>query len=419
MVSTRQVAQNGRHPLRIALLCYRGNPHSGGQGVYVRHLSRALRDLGHQVEVFAGQPYPDLPDGVRLTKLPSLDLYRPEQPFRRARPLAGPVDALEFGIMCTAGFPEPLTFGLRAWRELGRRRSEFDVVHDNQSLGYGLLALNRLLPVLATVHHPIAVDRRLELNAAPGWKRRLALRRWYGFTGMQGRVARRLPRLLTVSEAAQEEITRELRVPRERIAVVPNGVDTETFRPLAGAARVPGRVFATASADVPLKGLVPLLEAMARVRVSRPAELVVVGKPRKNGGVREAITRLGLEGHVRFVSGIEDRELVELYSQAEVAVVPSLYEGFSFPAVEAMACGVPLVATTAGALPEVVGGQGGLMVPPGDPPALAAAIGLALDDADLRRRLGGEGRARAIEHFSWRRAARQTVEEYRSVLARC
>lgn len=405
--------------LRVALLTYRGNPRSGGQGVYVRHLSRALARLGHAVEVLSGPPYPELDagSGVRLTRLPSLDLYRPEAPFRGARPVRGAVDLLELGTMWTAGFPEPLAFSLRAWSLLRRRRADFDVVHDNQGLGYGLLGVRRSgLPVLATVHHPIQVDRRLELAHAPRGRRPL-IRRWYGFARMQGRVARRLPRLVTVSEAAREEIVRELRVPRERIAVVPNGVDADLFRPLPEAARHPGRLVATASADVPLKGLEPLLRGFAMVRARRPAELVVVGRPRPNGPTSRLRDELGLDGSVRFVSGLEEADLAALYAGAEAAVVPSLYEGFSLPAAEAMACGLPLVATTAGALPEVVGGDGeaALLVPPGDAAALARGILTLLDDAALRRRLGGRGRERVLGRFTWEAAARATAEQYREV----
>lgn len=410
-----------RSELRVAMLTYRGNPQSGGQGVYVRHLSRALGRLGHHVEVLSGPPYPevDADAGVRLIRLPSLDLYRPEEPFRPARGIAGPVDLLEFGIMCVAGFPEPLTFSLRAWRELRLRRGEFDVVHDNQSLAYGLLGLRREgLPVVATVHHPIQVDRRLELEHASRG-RRVALRRWYHFTRMQGRVARRLPRLLTVSCAARDEIVREMGVASERIAVVPNGVDAALFRPLPERPRRRGRVVATASADVPLKGLQPLLRAFAILRAGRPeAELVIVGRPRANGPVPRLLEELGLNGAVRFVSGLPDWELVELYASADAAVVPSLYEGFSLPAVEAMACGLPLVTTTAGALPEVVGADGhaALLVPPGEPDALAHGLDRLLADGDLRARLGACGRARVLERFTWESAARATAEHYREVI---
>jgi glycosyltransferase involved in cell wall biosynthesis len=400
--------------VRVALLTYRGNPRSGGQGVYVRHLSRALVRLGHSVEVLSGPPYPELDPSVRLTCLPSLDMYRPETPFRPARRPEGVVDLLELGTMCVGGFPEPLTFSLRAWAELRRRRTEFDVVHDNQCLAYGLLALRRGgHPVLATIHHPIRVDRRLELAQATGG-RRFSLRRWYAFTRMQNRVARRLP-LLTVSRSARDEIVREMGVDPARIAIVSNGVDAEIFRPVPELRRAPGRIVATASADVPLKGLDPLLRAFAMLRARRQAELVVVGRPRADGPIPRLLDELELNGSVRFVTGVPDAELVALYAGAEAAVVPSLYEGFSLPAVEAMACGLPLVATTAGALPEVVG-DSALLVPPGDPRALADQLTVLLADAGLRRSLGERGRARVLDRFTWEATARATAARYREVI---
>ena len=407
-------------PLRVALLTYRGNPHSGGQGVYVHYLSRELAALGHRVEVFSGQPYPELAQGVGLVEVASLDLYRPADPFRTPRPdeFRGPVDALEFATMCCGRFPEPLTFSLRARRLLHARRRDFDVVHDNQCLGYGMLAVARDLPLVATVHHPITVDRDLELAQADGRRRRAGVRRWYGFVRMQKRVLRRMPRVITVSESSAGDICRQMGARPEQLAVVPVGVDTDWFRPLPHVERVPGRLMTTASADVALKGLVPLLEALAKVRTERHAELVIVGQPRDGSLVPATIARLGLEGAVTVAGVVGGARMVELYSSAEVAVVPSLYEGFSLPAVEAMACGVALVSTTGGALPEVVGRhrETGLLVPPGDPGALAAAIGEALDDADLRRRLGQAGRERVLERFTWRATAEATVENYRQVV---
>jgi glycosyltransferase involved in cell wall biosynthesis len=273
-------------------------------------------------------------------------------------------------------------------------------------------------PLVATLHHPITVDRDLELAHARTRRRRLTLRRWYGFLGMQAEVARQVPRIITVSESSKSDIVAQMGVPEERLTVVPVGVDPVRFRPRPDVARVPGRIMTTASADVPLKGLVPLLEALAKVRTERHAELVVIGSPRPESRVGETIDRLGLSSAVRFVSGVSDEEIVRLYAEAELAVVPSLYEGFSLPAVEAMACGVCLVATTGGALPEVVGtnGETGLLVPPNDPGALAAAIGLALGDAELRGRLAEAGRARALERFTWAATARGTAEVYRQVI---
>jgi glycosyltransferase involved in cell wall biosynthesis len=405
-------------PLRVALLSYRGKPHCGGQGVYVRNLSRELVALGHEVEVIGGPPYPELDEGVTLTKLPSLDLYNDENPFRIPRPgeFRDTIDALEYAGMCTASFPEPLTFSLRARRHLAERVDEFDLVHDNQCLGWGLTGIQRLgLPVMATVHHPITVDREAALAAAQTSWQRLSLRRWYGFTRMQARVARRLPRLLTVSEQSAGDIVDAFGVDRDRLEVVHNGVDERTFRPREDVERVPGRIVTTASSDAPLKGLVPLLEALAAVRARRPAHLVIVGKRNEGGAADLAMQRLGLDGDaVEFRTGLSDDELASLVASAEVAVVPSLYEGFSLPAIEAMACGTPLVATTGGALPEVAGrhGETALLVEPGEPDALGQAMDRLLGDAQLRDRIGEAGRRRVLERFTWRVAAQHTADEY-------
>ena len=406
--------------LRVAFLVYRGNPRCGGQGVYTRHLSRALVAAGHRVTVFAGQPYPELDAGVDFTPVASLDLYREPDPFRRprAREITSAVDALELATMWTGGFAEPRTFSWRARAALAGRRDEFDVVHDNQGLGTGLLRMQAEgWPIVASIHHPVTIDRRLDLAAARGTARAVSLRRWYGFAAMQNRVAGRLGRVITVSESSRRDIVKEMGVAPDRIAVIPLGVDTACWRPFAGVHRVPGRIMTTASADVPLKGLVYLLEALAKLRTEREdAHLVVVGQPRGASPVTAAIARFGLESAVRFVGGEPDRRLAERYAEACVAVVPSLYEGFSLPAIEAMACGVPLVATTGGALPEVVGPDGvaALAVPPGDPGALAAAVARILDGPGLARRLGTAGRARVLARFGGDRVAAATAGEYRA-----
>ncbi|MEV7424545.1 MULTISPECIES: glycosyltransferase family 4 protein [unclassified Streptomyces] len=409
-------------PLRIALLSYKGNPFCGGQGVYVRHLSRELARLGHSVEVIGAQPYPVLDEGVPLTELSSLDLYRHPDPFRTPKraEFRDWIDAVEVSTMWTGGFPEPLTFSLRARRHLAARAGEFDVVHDNQTLGYGLLG-DLGAPLVTTIHHPITVDRELDLAAAPHWRRRVSVRRWYGFTRMQKRVARRLPSVLTVSGSSKQEITDHLGVRADRIDVVHIGADTGLFSPDPAVPEVPGRIVTTSSADVPLKGLVHLVEALAKVRTEHPAaHLVVVGKRAEDGPVAQAIERFGLHDAVRFVKGISDAELVELVRGAQIACVPSLYEGFSLPAAEAMATGTPLVATTGGAIPEVAGpdGETCLAVPPGDAGALAVALGRLLGAPELRARLGAAGRARVLSRFTWARAAQGTAELYREAIAR-
>ncbi|PWW23597.1 glycosyltransferase involved in cell wall biosynthesis [Geodermatophilus normandii] len=408
--------------LRIALLSYRSKPHGGGQGVYVRALSRELTALGHSVEVFSGQPYPELDEGVPLTPVPSLDLYREPDPFRTPRPseFRDWIDVAEWAAMCTAGFPEPLTFTLRAARLLLPRASEFDVVHDNQSLGYGLLRLLRAgVPTVATVHHPVAIDRRLELAAAPTLRRRLTLHRWYGFTAMQARVAPRLDAVTTVSENSRRDIETHLGVPASGVEVIPVGIDPGVFTPPpAGQPRDADSIVVTTSADVPLKGLVHLLEAVAKLRTERPVRLTVVGTARPGGPAEAALDRLGLRDAVRFTGPLPEADLVRLLQTATVAAIPSLYEGFSLPAVEAMACGTPLVTTDAGALPEVVGTQAGLRVRAGDVDELTAGLRLVLEKPSLQEQLGRAGRRRVLASYTWRSTAERTADWYTEVLAR-
>jgi glycosyltransferase involved in cell wall biosynthesis len=405
--------------VRVALLSYRSKPHCGGQGVYVRHLSRELVALGHDVEVFSGQPYPELDPGVRLTKVPSLDLYREPDPFRTPRPreYRDLVDVLEVATMWTAGFPEPRTFSARVAKLLRGRLDDFDVVHDNQTLGYGMLDIERAgLPLVTTVHHPITFDRRVDLAAARGIRKKLALRRWYGFLRMQGKVARQLGRILTVSESSARDIASDFGVDPARLRVIPLGVDA-VFRPHE-APRVPGRIVAMASADTPMKGVATLLEAFAKLRTEREVELLLVTRPKPGGQTERLIDRLAIGDAVRFVNGISDEQLAEIVASAEVACVPSLYEGFSLPTVEAMACATPLVVSRAGAIPEVVGPEGlcADLVTPGDVGELVQALEALLDDPERRARMGAAGRERALAEYSWHAVAEATADAYRDVI---
>ncbi|MCF8030953.1 MAG: glycosyltransferase family 4 protein, partial [Desulfohalobiaceae bacterium] len=312
--------------LRIALLSYRSDPYCGGQGVYVRHLSRALRDRGHRVDVISGEPYPELGPGVGLVPLPGMNCYGYPR-FRDAladRGLRSLRDLREWLGIVSGGFPEPRLFGERARDWLLARAGEYDLVHDNQSLCYGLLQLQeRGIPVVSTIHHPITRDLRHALQREERWGIRLLIRRWHGFLRMQKRVARGLGRIVTVSSASLGDIEQDFGVAAQNMDVVPNGVDTRIFRPMADIEPHPLRIMATASADVPLKGLAYLLRALDLLRRELPGvQLRVLGKCGENGRTARLIRELGLQDRVSFCSGLSREEVAMEYARASVAVVP-------------------------------------------------------------------------------------------------
>jgi glycosyltransferase involved in cell wall biosynthesis len=407
-------------PLKIAYLTYRGKPHVGGQGVYTRHLTKALVDLGHTVEVFSGQPYPVLDERIPLHKLPSLDLWNDQYPgrFPAYWEIKSKGDLAETLSHLKGTFGEPLGFSVRILDELKKRQRDFDLVHDNQCLGYGILGVEKRIPTIVTLHHPITRDRALEMEAQTRRGKKRSIGRWYGFVKMQGRVASRMPRIVVVSENSIKDIHADMGVSLDRMRLVPVGVDPQLFKPMPNVTRRPARLITTASADVALKGLAYLLEAMAKLRTERDVTLTIIGKPRA-GASNDLIDKLGLRPHIEFVSGVSDERIVELYAEAELAVVPSLYEGFSLPAIEAMCTGICLVATDGGALPEVTGRDGDTVLgcKAGDVESLAAAIRRGLDSAELREKVGAAGRQRVVERWSWTHCAQLTVDQYREVLA--
>lgn len=399
--------------MRIALLTYRGHMYCGGQGIYAAYLAREWRRAGHEVHVIAGPPYPELPEDVPLHRVPNANVFG--LPFsdwaRRNDPralLRAPLGLWELGVSRIGVFPEMQSFGLRLllrWREL-QRRHRFDVVFDNQSLSWGLLGLRATgVPVVSVVHHPLHIDRAADFAIDPRLPRKLK-RTLYFPLFMQQRVAPRLDRIVTVSEASRAEIERHFGIPEKEIAVVPNGTDAELFRPVPDAPKETDLVFVGRTEDRK-KGIGTLLRALALL----PEEVtlkIVDGRIPENGLVPRLVRELGIGHRVRYQQRfLEVPELVREYSTGRVAVVPSFFEGFGFPASEAMACGLPVIANAAGALPEVVGsdGEAGRLVPPRDPRALAAAIRDVLATPERAERMGRAARERVLRTFRWSDAA--------------
>lgn len=404
--------------LKIALLGYRSHPFVGGQGIYLKYLSRALSKQGHTVHVYSGPPYPELDEQVQLIKVPSLDLYSSPNHIRalRWRHLLSLTDFYEWWTMATGGFGEPYTFGRRVYALL--KKSDYDIVHDNQSLCFALIKLQKAgLKVLSTVHHPIHRDRDLALLDAPSKGMRALIKRWYSFLNMQEKVALKLNHISTVSQQSQVDIAKFFKRPKAQTPVIFNGVDTELFRPLDGVIKNQSAILTTSSSDQPLKGLNGLLLALDALRHDIPElRLHIVGELKPDGENDKLIKRLNLASYIQFHNGLSSDALVELYNQVSVVVCPSLYEGFGLPAAEALACGTAVISSDGGALPEVVG-DAGIIYPAGDHQRLGEAIKELLSKPSLRQALEQRGRARAETLFCWDRVAKEFNDYYQKILA--
>ncbi len=410
-------AAKGDVPLRILLAGYRSAPFVGGQGIFMTNIARALCELGHRVDIISGPPYPDVPDHVTLIKLPSLDLYGQEHPLRfRASYLARPLDLFEYMSHNSGGFPEPYTFGIRLSRYMKQQAHNYDVLHDNQSFASGLLTIQkRDLPVVGTMHHPVTRDKRIDIKNQPSLSLKFLKWRWYHFLSMQKKTARQIPFIMTVSDNSLRDAQHEFGIPKTAMRRIHLGIHHDIFKPKPRIKREDNLLICVASADVPLKGLIYLIRALAKLKPDFPdLRLRVIGHLRE-GATKTEIKKRGLTNSIEFIGGVKREEIVDHYARATIAISPSLYEGFGFPAGEALSCGTPLIATNGGALPEIVG-DAGVIVPAGNSEALAAAIADLLKHPAKRKAMQKPARQRILQHFTWARCGEELAALYRDAL---
>ena len=400
--------------LKIAFLSYRSKPFSGGQGIYVKYLSKALYDLGHEIDVFSGPPYPDLDPKIKLVKIPSLGLYEKKSKFYDVNPmkLLNPINLFEWLSVNSGGFPEPYTFGKRIKKILKQNLNEYDVIHDNQSLAYELLFFQKKKPLVTTIHHPISLDLAYQLQSTNDIFLKLLMRRWHSFLVMQKFVAKRLKKIVVPSNSSMDDIKDEFRVDKNKMERVMNGIDLNVFYPDSKIQKIPFKLVTVASADVPLKGLDYLLKALSDLaEVYSDISLSIIGEQKKGGHTERLIKKLNLEKRVNFFSNLTQEDLRKTYCEAELAIIPSLYEGFGFAAIEAMACGVPLISSSGGALPEVIKDTG-IIIPPKNVKEIYNSVDFLLSSPKSAKELAEKGLQRANSKFSWTAIAKQLEKVY-------
>ena len=400
--------------LKIAFLSYRSKPFSGGQGIYVKYLSKALSDLGHEVDVFSGPPYPDLSASVKLIKIPSLGLYEKESKFFDVQlsSLTDPINLFEWLSINSGGFPEPYTFGKRLKKVLSNDIDKYDIVHDNQSLCYELLDFQKQKPLVTTIHHPISKDLNYQLQSTNDIFLKLLMRRWHSFLTMQKFVAKKLNKILVPSKSSIVDIREEFGVKENKMERLMNGIDRGVFYPDPNVRKISRRIVTVASADVPLKGLDFLLQALFKlIKIYPDISLSIIGEQKKGGHTERLIDELNLKEHVNFFSNLSQENLRKTYCEAEIAVIPSLYEGFGFAAIEAMACGVPIISSSGGALPEVIK-DCGIIISPKDSKAIYNSVTQLFSSPDNAKKLANEALERVKERFSWEVVAKKLEEVY-------
>lgn len=410
--------------MKILFLLHQGNMYSGGQGVYTSQITRELARLGHEVHLVVGPPWPDTDPAVTVHQVPSYSVYRlleTDRMFFYGRPAASffhPLNLYELASSRLGQFSVMSAFSWRAygqWRQL-QPRHQFDIVHDVQVLGYGSWMIHASgSPVVANIHHPLSIDRMNQVQQARGTRMKIRKVMFYPFF-MQEVVARRLDRIITGSRNSRSSVSRAFSLPEHRISAIHDGVDTEVFRPLE-LSRRPHSLLYNGNSDDRNKGARYLLQAAALLRDRGvDFELRFVDRPNAEMAPR-MVEELSLSDRVTFTGRLSTEDLVRTHNEASIFVSPSLYEGFGLPAAEAMACGTPVIATTAGAFPEiVVDGETGLLVPPGDARALADSIEALLRDQPRRVMMGAAGARRIAEQFSWRACAVKTAELYEQVI---
>jgi len=391
--------------LNIAILSYRSAQFGGGQGVYIRDISLALKLKGHNVDVISGPPYPNLHDGINLIKLPGLNLFETFSFRDRLKKFLKKKNKkfdhyYEFFSVLLGGFPEPKTFGKRANRYL-KLNDHYDLIIDNQSLSYGMIDIQKRFPFIEIIHHPITFDYKYELSSSRKIKYRISRHRWYSFLKMQKKVAPYIKRIITPSKSSKQGIVDEFNCNKANITVINNGIDTNEFSPVNEVTRNEFRLITTASADVPLKGLDFSLKALKKLKKDFPnMHLIVIGLIKKGGHTEKLIKKLGLENDVTFKSNLTKNEIKDCYSKSSIAIVSSLYEGFGYPVIEAMSCEVPLIATNVSSIPELTS-EFAKLVDPKNEEMIYQSVKDILAEYDKYKKIAIKGRQHVIKNFNW------------------
>ena len=404
--------------LKIALLSYRSDPYSGGQGIYIKNLSEALHDRGHDITIFSGNPLPEVSMDIKVEKIDTPGFFETFDSLERLKIFSSleknRLNFLDFFETFTGTFTEPVFFGERLVKNKFFQESvdRFDIFHDNQSISsYPETVLKRLV---TTLHHPIHVDKEIDLASEMNFFSKLSIKRWYSFLNFQKKNLRNVKKVISPSASSKKDICRYFEYPSENISVIWNGINLDDCK-FHQREKFNSNFVTIISSDVPMKNLKTLLKALHLLKhEGLSANLTIIGDLREDN--KKLIRNLGLTNEINYKSKLTRAELIQSLNHADIGIAPSSYEGFGFPLVEMIATGLPVIVSDKASLPELAG-SAGLIFNSEDSGDLKNKMKELMENHVLRNKLTENSKLRRDDFFGWDEYAKKLEDLYKEIIS--
>lgn len=404
--------------LKIALLSYRSDPFSGGQGIYIKNISEALHNRGHEITIFSGNPLPEVNKAIKVVRIETPGFFETFDSLERLKIFTSleknRLNFMDFFETFTGTFTEPVFFGERLVKNKYFQETvdEFDIFHDNQSISsYPETVLKKLV---TTLHHPIHVDKEIDLTTEKSFLTRLSIKRWYSFLNFQKKNLKAVKKVISPSLSSKNDICRYFDYPSKNISVIWNGINLDDCK-FHQRESFNANFVTIISADVPMKNLKTVLKALYLLKQEGiNAKLTIVGDLREDNN--KLIDRLGLTKEITYKSKLPRKQLIQSLNNADIGIAPSKYEGFGFPLVEMIATGLPVIVSDKASLPELAG-NAGLIFNSSDSNDLKEKMKELIENAALRNKVTENSKLRRDDFFGWDEYAKKLEDLYKEIIS--
>ena len=404
--------------LKIALLSYRSDPFSGGQGIYIKNISEALHNRGHEITIFSGNPLPEVNKAIKVVRIETPGFFETFDSLERLKIFTSleknRLNFMDFFETFTGTFTEPVFFGERLVKNKYFQETidEFDIFHDNQSISsYPETVLKKLV---TTLHHPIHVDKEIDLTSEKSFLKRLSIKRWYSFLNFQKKNLKAVKKVISPSLSSKNDICRYFDYPSKNISVIWNGINLDDCK-FHQRESFNANFVTIISADVPMKNLKTVLKALYLLKQEGiNAKLTIIGDLREDNN--KLIDRLGLTKEITYKSKLPRKQLIQSLNNADIGIAPSKYEGFGFPLVEMIATGLPVIVSDKASLPELAG-NAGLIFNSSDSNDLKEKMKELIENAALRNKVTENSKLRRDDFFGWDEYAKKLEDLYKEIIS--